>query len=282
MARARNIKPAIMANEELGEMQPVERLLFIYLWMLADREGRLEDRPKRIKAEALPYDEADADAILQKLHRSGFILRYSVEGQRIIQVLNFAKHQAPHIREQASSLPAYNPETVDPEPSREKAQPEHNLGSAEPSPRSPDCGFSDCGFSDSLIPDPMPADAGPSQAPARNELIESFNRFWKLYPNRKDKAKANKAWHKLKPDAALVNQIFEALAKQCASADWLKSDGQFIPLPTTWLNNRRWEDEVKPAGNVHAFPGQSRHTGFDQRDYTDGLGAQRKDGSYEF
>ena len=52
---------------------------------------------------------------------------------------------------------------------------------------------------------------------------------------------------------------------------------------TTWLNGKRWEDEVKPApsGNVHAFPGQSRHTGFDQRDYTSGL-TQREDGTYAF
>ena len=49
MARSRNIKPSIMANEELAELEPLSRLLFIYLWMLADKAGRLEDRPKRIK-----------------------------------------------------------------------------------------------------------------------------------------------------------------------------------------------------------------------------------------
>ena len=57
MARSRNIKPGIMANEDLAELGAIERLLFIYLWMLADKEGRLEDRPKRIKVEALPYDD---------------------------------------------------------------------------------------------------------------------------------------------------------------------------------------------------------------------------------
>ena len=51
-----------MENEELADLDPIARLLFIYLWMLADREGRLEDRPKRIAGRALPYDrEADVD-----------------------------------------------------------------------------------------------------------------------------------------------------------------------------------------------------------------------------
>ena len=65
MARARNIKPAIMDNDDLAELAPLTRLLFVYLWMLADREGRLEDRPKRIAAQALPFDRnVDAGAML--------------------------------------------------------------------------------------------------------------------------------------------------------------------------------------------------------------------------
>ena len=55
MARARNVKPGLMANERLAELPAIARLLFVYLWVLADREGRLEDRPKRIAAQALPY-----------------------------------------------------------------------------------------------------------------------------------------------------------------------------------------------------------------------------------
>ena len=50
MARARNIKPGFFANENLAECDPLARLLFAGLWCLADREGRLEDRPKRIAA----------------------------------------------------------------------------------------------------------------------------------------------------------------------------------------------------------------------------------------
>ena len=55
MARTRNIKPAFFDNDILGGLDPLTRLLFIGLWCIADREGRLEDRPLRIKKTLLGY-----------------------------------------------------------------------------------------------------------------------------------------------------------------------------------------------------------------------------------
>lgn len=148
MARARNIKPSVMDNEILAELDPLTRLLFIYLWMLADREGRLEDRPKRIAAQALAYDRtADVGAMLGSLQSAGFIVRYVVDGKACIQILAFKEHQNPHVREAASELPEYCHVTT-------KEEAKHNLGSAEASPRSPDSGFRipDPGLSDSSSP----------------------------------------------------------------------------------------------------------------------------------
>lgn len=152
MARARNIKPAIMDNEELAELEPIARLLFIYMWMLADRDGRLEDRPKRIAAQALPYDRtADVETLLASLQKVGFIARYIVGGVACIQILAFAKHQTPHVRETPSELPPMPQGTA-------KAMPEHDLGCAETSPRSPDSGFRipDSGFGTAREAPPPP------------------------------------------------------------------------------------------------------------------------------
>jgi hypothetical protein len=106
MARARNIKPSFFANEDLAELDLRSRLLFIGLWCLADREGRLEDRPKRIKAELFPYEDCDINEHLQELHDSGFIRRYEMYGERYIWIVKFTKHQNPHIKEKASMIPA--------------------------------------------------------------------------------------------------------------------------------------------------------------------------------
>lgn len=105
MSRARNIKPGFFKNDRLAECDPLARILFAALWCEADREGRLEDRPKRIKAECLPYDDADVDALLGQLERAGFIVRYEAAGQGYIAVVNFSKHQMPHHKEVASVIP---------------------------------------------------------------------------------------------------------------------------------------------------------------------------------
>lgn len=115
-------------------------------------------------------------------------------------------------------------------------------------------------------------------APAVSEALDLFPKFWALYPRKQDKAKALKAWTKLKVTDELFNLIAKGLAAQVVSGDWLKDGGKYVPMPTTWLNGKRWEDEVKPSSNVHPFP-QSRHTGFADRDYTSGL-KMREDGSY--
>jgi hypothetical protein len=93
MSRIRTIKPEFFLDDELAELPPLTRLLFIGLWTLADCEGRLEDRPKRIKAQILPFDEEDTDAMLQTLNNSDFIQRYTVAGKRYLTVRNFKKHQ---------------------------------------------------------------------------------------------------------------------------------------------------------------------------------------------
>ncbi|MEI6309491.1 MAG: hypothetical protein WCP58_07610, partial [bacterium] len=67
--RARNLKPGFFKNEYLGKLDPLVRLLFAGLWCLADRKGRLEDRPGKIKIEALPCDDCDVEQMLEDLAR---------------------------------------------------------------------------------------------------------------------------------------------------------------------------------------------------------------------
>lgn len=107
MARSRNIKPGFFMNDELGRMSPMARLLFAGLWCVADREGRLLDRPMRIKAEVLPYDDVDINSLLNDLQEAEFIIRYSVDGSNYIQIINFSKHQNPHKNEAESTIPPY-------------------------------------------------------------------------------------------------------------------------------------------------------------------------------
>jgi hypothetical protein len=104
VARARNIKPGLYKNEDLAECSIWARYLFPGLWMLADREGRLEDRPKRIKGELLPFDAQDVEPLLRELEARSFLIRYQIDGSRYIQISKFSQHQSPHYSEKPSAI----------------------------------------------------------------------------------------------------------------------------------------------------------------------------------
>ena len=58
------------------------------------------------------------------------------------------------------------------------------------------------------------------------------------------KAVAEKVWKKLSPDEDLFSRIMDALCAALYCDQWCRDGGQFIPNPATWLNQRRWEDEL--------------------------------------
>ena len=105
--RARNVKPSLFKNELLATSDPLNTWIFEGLWCLADREGRLEDRPRRIHLEINPGRAYEGtEAALAWLAEQGFVIRYSHGAGRYIQIVNFSKHQNPHPREAASAFPA--------------------------------------------------------------------------------------------------------------------------------------------------------------------------------
>ena len=78
-----------------------------------------------------------------------------------------------------------------------------------------------------------------------------FTRFWAVYPNKKGKDEARKAWQKRNPSDALTDLIIAAVARQQTWPEWTKDGGRFIPHPATWLNRGSWDDEpTHPQGAV--------------------------------
>jgi hypothetical protein len=189
--RARNIKPGFFTNDELAELTPFTRLLFIGMWCMADRVGRMKDRPKKIKAEILPFDHVDIEMKLEELARTGFISRYSVSGKKYIEISNFLKHQRPHPKELKSELPE--------KPTKE--EPSSNLGAPQLQPRlepsitkecdkRSDVRIVDCGL---LIEDIRNVDSKPTTTTATEIIFancfeERGERIRELYPHADFKA----------------------------------------------------------------------------------------------
>lgn len=92
------------------------------------------------------------------------------------------------------------------------------------------------------------------------DSMEGFDQFWKLYPKKKSRKDAAKAWAKLKPNDELRQTVITALGSHCVSEDWAKDGGRYIPNAATWLNGERWHDELAPAtGKTSTFTNLPQH-----------------------
>lgn len=105
MARIRTIKPDFFTDAELADLSPLHRLLFQALWCHADRDGRMEDKPREIKVKCMPYDACDVHAMLGDLHGAGFIIRYQLGGKRYLAIPGFGEHQRFHKDEKPAGYP---------------------------------------------------------------------------------------------------------------------------------------------------------------------------------
>ena len=90
---------------------------------------------------------------------------------------------------------------------------------------------------------------------AVDKYNEGFDAFWNLYPKKQGKGACKKIWKKIKVSGELLNIVLAAVEKQKQSKQWTKENGQFIPMPATWLNQERWDDEITENG----FAGQDRY-----------------------
>lgn len=76
------------------------------------------------------------------------------------------------------------------------------------------------------------------------QLSISFGLFWTEYPRKISKKSAESAWKRINPQNGTVEKIISALKEQKKTEQWQKNNGQFIPHPSTWLNQERWKDEI--------------------------------------
>ena len=76
----------------------------------------------------------------------------------------------------------------------------------------------------------------------KTKLLEcdEFIQFWNTYPKKVGRDKALESWNKTRPN---IEEVLKALDWQIKSDQWFKNSGQFIPNPTTYLNQGRWKDE---------------------------------------
>lgn len=96
---------------------------------------------------------------------------------------------------------------------------------------------------------------------------KGFDEWWEVYPKHEGKQNAVKAFVKINPDAELLEKMISSVKVWKNSQQWTKDGGQFIPMPATWLNGRRWEDETPKVISIGRRVTAQQ---YEQRDYSDG------------
>lgn len=224
--RSRLLKPSFFDDEDLCKLPHGARLLFIALWCLADREGRLQDIPRRIAADSFPYENIndEVESWLEMLN-GNWIKRYTSLGQKCIQINNFKKHQKVHPDEKKSTLPEPNENPI--------GIVLENRSEAE-----------------------AEAEAEAVRAiPPGFDLSESAQRIHARHPYRRgalhevERAITGQISDGVNP-AALAADLERRHSAWCASEDWQKENHKFAPLLPRWIREGRcWED---PPKDTHA------------------------------
>ena len=93
MARIRTIKPDFWTDEEIVELDPLDRLLFIGLWNFCDDQGFMDYRPKKIKMQVMPADDIDIPRALERLRRASLVVAYDAPNGVVLHIRNWGKHQ---------------------------------------------------------------------------------------------------------------------------------------------------------------------------------------------
>lgn len=203
--------------------------LFPLLVVHADDFGRLQGDAFTVKHQCWPTSPRSVEefnAALSALHRVGMVQRYAVDGREYLCVVNFEPHQPGLNKRTRSKLP----------------DPPELPGISRKLPDTPDVVGS--------VP-VIPSEQNRTEqkgterksTPRARVTDHGFERFWAVYPKKDAKADALKTWRQVKPDEETLTLIIaDVQARSCGEA-WTKDDGQFIPLPATYLRKRRWTDE---------------------------------------
>lgn len=77
-----------------------------------------------------------------------------------------------------------------------------------------------------------------------------FNEFWKAYPKKVKKEVAKKSFMRIPKLEQNFEIIMNKLEDFKKSKSWQDNNGQYIPHPQTWINQKRWEDEMENPNNI--------------------------------
>ena len=227
MAKARLISRTLGTSRKFaalydaaGKLAEFAQALYPLLVVNADDHGRQHGDAFTIKHAVWPTShrsEAEFDRALSALSAVRLIDLYEVAGVIYLAIREFDEFQTGLHKRRSSKFPS--PPNFSGEPTEKT--PEQNRTEQKGTEQEP------------------------NRTPARREddAPAEFQQFWAAYPRKDKRIDALKAWKQISPTEAELPLILSHIARARASPQWLKDKGEFIPLPASYLRQRRWEDQ---------------------------------------
>lgn len=212
----------IWKSKQVSGLSIQARLLYVGLITFGDDDGRLNGDAALLRSLVFPRDEkvtvADVQKWLDEIVAATLVLKYDANGDEYLVHPHWSRYQTIRAdRQKESNIPP-PPDTLLPT----IGQPTGNQVSAKDKIR------------EGKI--------------TKEKVTALFEDFWKQYPNKTAKKKALQSWERIfivnKPDELFVS-IMAGLERAKKMPQWVKDGGQYVPHPTTWLNQERWMDEGK-------------------------------------
>lgn len=264
MAERRMISKRVIDTDRFLDMPISSRLLYYDLLIRADDDGFVGS-PRKI-TRMIGADDND----LQNLVDRHFVIRFPsgicvIRDWRIHNYIKPDRYQQTQYISEKNCLktgPGKEYELIGSTPDTERSQSgstpdtqvrvEIELGKSN-TPIAPSGGESK--QSESLKASKAAQGSGTS-GPVDHSTTSAmqFSEFWDHYPRKVGKTAAERTFKKLKPSTALFQTILAALDAQKCTEQWQRDGGQYIPYPATWLNGRRWEDEIQNTGTNRTTP----------------------------
>lgn len=214
------ISKSISVSRKLAQIAPFPALLFTWLIPHCDDGGNMAGDAFTIKAlvvPARPETVKEVEAAMEEIVRIGLIERYEVNGEQYIHIVQWENHQTLRTDRATWEYPG-KPSGNQPATNRQPAGAEGKVREGKV-----------------------------REGKNNNVRDDGFDAFWSSYPRRVNKVGAKRSWTRINPDPKLQGTILLALDAHKRSEQWTKDEGRFIPHPATWLNQKRWEDDLKPA-----------------------------------
>jgi hypothetical protein len=231
--RIRTIKPEFWNHPVIIRLSDSTKLLALGLLNYADDEGYFYAEPNLVRAAIRPMDDnsLNTHGLISELSKIGYIeLREHPTHGTIGWIVSFGKHQVVN----RPNLSIIKPLFTEGKPTKDVNSlndhgtiTEHSVPEGKGTGKGTGKGINP--------PNPLKGDEGV-------EKIDDFEVFWKAYPKKTGKGKAQLQWKKQTPS---IEACLKALDQQRNTTQWIREDGRYIPNPATWIYQKRWLDEPR-------------------------------------